>query len=97
MKMTVISIVIGVLGTILKRLIKKSWKSEDERRPSKLEHCWDRLEYWAESCKLEETCCLSDSSGKPFANAGVKNPQLNNDNDFFARSCMVSSIPIKYW
>ena len=31
--------------------------------------------YWEESWRLEETCCHSDSSGKPLANAVVKNTQ----------------------
>ena len=38
----VIPIVIGVLGTVLKGLLKgwKSWKLEEELSPSKLQHCW---------------------------------------------------------
>ena len=40
----------------------KSWKSEDESRQSKLQHCWDWLEYWEESRRPEETCCNSNSS-----------------------------------
>ena len=42
MKVTVIPIVIGAFGTIPKGLVRggeKSWKSEDEWRPSKLQHC----------------------------------------------------------
>ena len=46
---------------------------EDEWRPSKLLHYWERPEYWEESWRLEETCCHSDSSEKPSANADVKN------------------------
>ena len=37
--------------------------------------------------RLEETCCHSNSSEKPSANAGVKNSQrsLNNNNNKFAK------------
>ena len=42
-------------------------------RLSKLQHCWDRPEYWEEPWKLEETCYHSNSSEKLSANAGVKN------------------------
>ena len=57
----------------------RTWKWEEEWRPSKLQHYWDRLEYWEESWRLEESCCHSNSSGKPSANAGLKNSQeLNN-------------------
>ena len=50
----------------------RTLKKEDKWRPSKLQHCWDRLEYWEESWRLEETYCPSDSSKKPTADAGVK-------------------------
>ena len=49
-----------------------TWKWEDECRPSKLQPCWDRPEYWKESWRLEETCCHSNSSEKPSANTAVK-------------------------
>ena len=48
----------------------KSWKSEDESRLSKLQHCWDRLEYWEESWRLEKTCYHSDTRERPPALAG---------------------------
>ena len=35
-------------------------------------HCWHRLEYWEESWVPEETCCHSDSSESPAANACVE-------------------------
>ena len=44
----------------------------DGWRPSKQQHYWERPENWDESWKLEETCCHSDSSEKPSANADVK-------------------------
>ena len=37
----------------------------------KLQHYWDRPEYWEESWKLEGTCYHSDFCGKPSANTGV--------------------------
>ena len=36
----------------LQRIEKKdwrNWKTEKESRPSRLQHCWDRLEYWEKS------------------------------------------------
>ena len=49
-------------------------KSEVETRKSRLELCWDRLEYWKENKRPNETCWhLSNASGRPSANAGVKN------------------------
>ena len=43
-------------------------------RPFKLQHCWERPEYWGEeSWRLQETCCHSNSSERPSANADVKN------------------------
>ena len=38
-----IPIVISAFGTVLKSL--KSWKLENESKPSKRKHCWDRAEY----------------------------------------------------
>ena len=37
-----------------------------------LQHFWDRPEYWEESWRLGKTCCHSNSSGKPPANADGK-------------------------
>ena len=57
----------------------------DMWRPSKQQHYWRRPEYWEESWRLEETCCHSNFSEKPSANADVKNSKRvnnnNNDND----------------
>ena len=36
---------------------------------------WNRLEYWEESWRLEETCYHSVSSERPSANTDVKNSQ----------------------
>ena len=47
--------------------------NNDGWRPSKRQHYWERPEYWEESWRLEKTCCHSDSSEKPSANADVKN------------------------
>ena len=53
----------------------KSWKSEDEQRPSKLQHFFllRRPVYWEEFWRPEETCYHSDSSERPSSNAGGKN------------------------
>ena len=75
MKVMIIPIVISAFGTV-------TWKLEDEWRPSKLQHCWERPEYWEESWKLEETCCHSYSSERPSANADVKKSKgVNNNNN----------------
>ena len=52
-----------------------TWKLEDEWRQSKLQHFWERSEYWEESWRLEETCCNSNFSERPSAIADVKNYQ----------------------
>ena len=64
----------------------RTWNLEDECRSSKLQHCWDRQEYWEESWKLVKTRRHSDSSEKRSSNAGVSNSQNNhnnNDSNFF--------------
>ena len=83
MKVTIIPIVIGAFGTVTKGLLKglEDLEVGDKWRPSKLQHYWERLEYWKESWKLEETCCHSNSSKNPSAKTDVKNSQwVNNDN-----------------
>ena len=40
-----------------------------------IQHYQDRPEYWEESQKLEENCCLSNANEKPSANTSVKNSQ----------------------
>ena len=71
MKVTSITIVIGVFGTVTKGLLKGLG---DEWRPSKLQQYWERPEYWEESWRLEETCCHSNSSERQLtANTDVKN------------------------
>ena len=57
-----------------------TWKLAVEWRPSKLQHYWEWPEYWGESWRLEETCCHSNSSEKPSANADVEKND-NNDNN----------------
>ena len=49
---------------------------EDEWRPSKLQHYWERAEYWEEFWRLEETCCHSNFSEKLSADTDVKNSQI---------------------
>ena len=46
---------------------------EDEWKLSKLQHFWVRPEYWGRSLIFEETCCHSNTSKRPSANADVKN------------------------
>ena len=71
----IIPIVIGAFGTLTKGLSKGQEGLEvwGHKRPSKLQHFWERLDYWEESWRLGVTCCHSNSSKKPSANADKKN------------------------
>ena len=79
MKVTIIQMVIGVFGPLTKGLLKglEDLKLADEWRPSKLQHYWERLEYWEESWRLEETCSHSNSNNRPSAKT---NEKINNNN-----------------
>ena len=57
MKVMVIAIVIDALGRVTKRLLLglEDLEIRDEWRKSKLQHYWDRPEYWEESWRLEVT------------------------------------------
>ena len=85
MKVTIILIVTGDLGTVTKGLIMGLEDLEIRRKVEtiKLLHYWDRSKYCEGSWRLEETCCHSNSSERPSANAAVKNSQgvSNNNND----------------
>ena len=75
MRVTVIPIVVGALGTVP----EKDWnsgKSEEESRTSRLTHVWDRPEYREESSLPVDTCCLLDSSESLPANVGMKKSQV---------------------
>ena len=69
MKVTFITIVTGAFGTVTKGLLKLV----DEWTSSKLQHYWERPEYWEKSWRLEETCCHWHSNERPSPNADVKN------------------------
>ena len=73
MRRTVKPIVLGALGMILKNLEKRLKKLEIrvELKPFKLYHCWDQLEYWAESWRPEKTFCYSES-GEKLAKSKIK-------------------------
>ena len=75
MQVTIIPIVIGASGTVTKRLLKRLEDLEVGGwvKTIQLLHYWKRPEYWEESWGLEETCCHSNSSERPSANADVKN------------------------
>ena len=72
MKVTIVPIVIGALSTVTHGLIQGVEELEISG-PSKLLDYWDRPEYREESWRLEETCCHSNSSERPSADANVKN------------------------
>ena len=51
----------------------RTGKLGDEWRPSKLQHCWERPEYFEESWRLEESCCQSNTNEIPSAKTDWKN------------------------
>ena len=59
----------------------RTWKLQDEWRPSQLLHYWDQPEFWEESWRFEEICCHSKFSEILSANADVKISRSKNDND----------------
>ena len=75
MKVTIIEIVIGALGTVTKGLIKglQELEKEDDWRPSKQLHYWDQPESSETSWRLERTCSHSNLCERPSANTDVKN------------------------
>ena len=80
MKVTIVPIVIGSLGTILKRpgRLGNWWTSRDYPNDSIAENGQNA----DTSPGREETCCHPDSSEKPSANTDVKNSNgVNNNNN----------------
>ena len=71
MKVMVRPIVIGAFSAMTKGLVQGQ---EDMEIRGWME---DQPEYYEESWRIEETCCHSDSSGKPSANISVKNSHNN--------------------
>ena len=69
MRVMVISVIVGELGTVPRSLEKGL---EEVKISGKI---WDQQEYWEESWWPEETYCHTDSSESPLANSGVKNLQ----------------------
>ena len=75
MKVIIVSIVIGALGTITKGLLKGledlevGWRIKTIQTTALLRTARTLDESW----RLEETCCHSNSSEKPSANTDVKN------------------------
>ena len=57
------------------RIGKWTGRLGNKRPPPRLKHYYDRPEYREEFWRLEETCCHSNSSEKPSANACEKNSQ----------------------
>ena len=47
---------------------KSDWKKlEKESGPSRLRHCWERLEFWEDFSRLEKICCNSNSTEKVWS------------------------------
>ena len=75
MKVTFLRIIIGVLGTVTKELIKGLVDSEIKGQVETIETTalLASARILKEFLKLEETCSRSNSSERPSANADVKN------------------------
>ena len=73
MKMMIIPIVFGAFGTVTKGLIMGQEDLEVGGREETIQTTalLRMPEYWEESWRLEETCCHSNSSERPSANADV--------------------------
>ena len=72
LKNTGVTVIPIFIGSLEKRAERVGGLEEGESRPSLLQHCWDRLEYWEESWRLEETCYQLDFCERSLSNAGVK-------------------------
>ena len=80
MKVTVMRIVIGKLGTVTKGLVQELEDLEIRGRVETIQNT--ALLRSARILKrYEETCCHLDYGGKPTANASVKNLTHNNNNN----------------
>ena len=76
MKVTIVPIVIGALGTVTKGLLKGLEDLEVSGRVETIQKnsiAEDGQNTETVSWRLEETCCHSNSSEKPSANTDVKN------------------------
>ena len=75
MQVTIIPIVIGAFGTVTKGLLKELDDLEVGGRVETIQTTplLRTARIWEESWRLEENCCLSNSSERPSANADVKN------------------------
>ena len=76
MKVMIVPIVIGALGTVIKGLVQRLGDLEVETIQTTALLRTARI-----LRRVLETCCYSNSSEKPSANAGVKNPQKRTNND----------------
>ena len=79
MLVTVLQIVIGALGTITKRSVKGL---EDLEMRGQVETIQTTALLRSARIlrRVQETWCLSNSSGRLSANVGVENSQRNNNN-----------------
>ena len=87
------SLIIIIIIIII--ITMRTWKYEEERRPSKLQHYWDQPEYWEESWRLEETCCQSNSIDRNHQlTLGWKTQKGVNNNDNLLLSYFFSLLLI---
>ena len=78
-----IPIVIGTLGTVIKALVQGLGDLEMTVRVETVKNysIVEIGQYTEESPVDEETCCLSNSSGKPSGIVNAKNSNEYNNND----------------
>ena len=90
MKVTIIRIVIGAFGTVIKGLLKGLEDLEARGRVETIQitALWRTASILGRSWRCEETCCHSNFSKRPSAKADVKNyhgVRINNNNVDLAR------------
>ena len=61
--------------------MRKSWKSEDESRPYRLQLCGNQTEYRDKSWRQEGACCNSGSNERLLVYNGKKIARNNNINN----------------
>ena len=80
MTVTVIPIIFGAIGTVIKGLVQ-GLEDLEIRGPIETILTTELLRSARTWRRVLETCCHLDFNGKPSAKAGVKNSNNNNNNN----------------
>ena len=93
-KVTIIPIVVGAIGTVPKYLKKRlgNCRSAEESRPPTPLSCWDQLECSEESWKPETISCYSDFREK----STFRTRKEHNDNDIELNIKRITGSPSLY-